>query len=97
MQNNPEILIVNVQRTTFTNSTVGKSMQAVSIPRYLDVTPWLEPHQFNAGSVAKYRLSSVVSHIGTDSKSGHYICHARVARGMTSGISSMTILLLRAR
>ena len=54
-----------------------KDLTAVQIPQHLDVSRWLNPHEFGEGSKVQYKLASVVSHQGATLHRGHYVSHVR--------------------
>lgn len=96
----PETLLINMSRnlTRFMQGNSGgfqqkKNLQAVEFPDVLDVTDWLEPNDYGAGSVSKYRLSGVVSHSGPAFDSGHYVSFVRDARHQDSwyGMNDRTV------
>lgn len=48
-----------------------KNLAAVTIPEELDVSRWLDQHEFGPGSKVKYRLTGMVSHQGKSMHAGH--------------------------
>lgn len=84
MRNTPEVLLVKINRNLFRDSLQKKNMQAIDVPEVLEMTDWLEHSDFQAGSVAKYRLSGVVSHRGQSVTSGHYVSYIREANRLRS-------------
>ncbi|KAK5098033.1 hypothetical protein LTS08_006788 [Lithohypha guttulata] len=60
-----------------TKSAITKDLSAVRIPKVLDVSKWLNRHEFGEGSKILYRLASIISHKGTSSGKGHYVSYVR--------------------
>jgi len=66
------------ERGNLVNNNVGKKdFTAVTIPETLDISAWLNHHQYGPGSHVSYRLAGVVSHRGGDLKWGHYHSYVR--------------------
>ena len=74
IQHAPNVLMILLQRTL---KKQGKELRAVEIPEHLNLSPWLNHHQYGPGSKVSYRLSGVVSHQGGDVRSGHYHSYVR--------------------
>lgn len=73
-QHAPALLIIAISRIT---ATLQKNTTAVMIPDQLDVSKHLNAHEFGEGSRVTYSLSSVVSHVGRETQSGHYVSYVR--------------------
>lgn len=82
IRSTPEILFVKLNRaiTRENSNRTYKTFQSVKVPEYLDLTPWLVPQEFGVGSIAKYRLSALVSHTGDDMSAGNNVCFARLGK-----------------
>lgn len=86
LQSLPSVLFIHAHRTKMSKArTMYKTLSYVRIPERLDMSEYLEPHQFGKGSLAKYRLRAIVSH-GHSSvpsrrlptlNSGHYVSVVR--------------------
>jgi len=87
IQHAPNLLMIALNRTameviyhndgTVRNHKKYKHLRAVVIPEALDVSPWLNHHQFGLGSKVSYRLAGVVSHRGETMDAGHYQSYVR--------------------
>lgn len=88
IQHTPNLLLIHLNRTAMEEATYNddgtvndggfyKDPRAVIIPEALEVSAWLNHHQFGPGSKVSYRLAGLVSHKGPDMHRGHYLSYVR--------------------
>ncbi|KAM5466714.1 putative ubiquitinyl hydrolase 1 [Microsporum ferrugineum] len=78
----PEVLMVQVTR--FKISESGKSSKVktkVGFAEDLDLTQQLIPRAGRSGETLRYQLTSVIVHLGTTIREGHYISYVKGPRG----------------
>lgn len=72
IEKGPPILIFHFKRFTASNQKIFKD---ISFPNELTLqSNWCTTNSDHRNK--KYQLSSVVSHVGKETKGGHYICHS---------------------
>lgn len=77
----PEVLFMKLRRyeTVWENgkSKAAKITRPVTIPEILDISDFLEYHNYGDGSRVEYELKAMVSHKGKDLNSGHYVAFVK--------------------
>ncbi|KAK5940235.1 hypothetical protein PMZ80_007655 [Knufia obscura] len=85
-QHPPPMLVIMLRRAVQTKKYNGKDakgkdtyflnackdMSAVKVCETLDVSRWLNPHEFGRGSKIQYRLAAITCHSGKDPVRGHH-------------------------
>ncbi|XP_028311257.1 ubiquitin carboxyl-terminal hydrolase 37-like [Gouania willdenowi] len=86
-QSLPNVLVVQLTRFLFRNDKAVKDSGAVDFSQILEI-----PAKFcvNERKSVKYSLVSVVSHVGTSTKYGHYICDGVNSKQSQSSKSWLT-------
>lgn len=73
-QHAPPVLTLRIERGIDAQEST-KDKTPLRLPKILDISKWLNEHQYGKGSKIQYKLSAIIVHKGESIRSGHYICY----------------------